>query len=1064
MHKLLLGSLFLSFITKACPPEFEGRPLSFEYQLTETQKSGFISQPLHDYIFTLSGVETSPFDSPAPPYLEDFVDVSESPQSKLCAYRKYVSEKGKPPGVETLEFLPISDPSIASTLNKANRLWQANTKQDKLAAAALYTHVSRQLSPFPRLASIVGMMALNAHFFLFDYNASLSLIQSLKSNSQLSAEKKVRIGFTLAEIQLRQGKAQEGLATLSDINSQHFALLNAPQNLNLIVEYLSLLGEGHLMANEIEPAKQALTLGDKLATQSSDQHILNNAILATLYDNFGYLHLKQSEDNSADRPEQLLLALKAEYKGLSYAHKTGDIAKQVVILNNVAWMHKSRFSLNSARRSYLISLALLQDFPDKEREALIYRNLGKVYLSIGLYKRAAVYLSHAQQLAREAIPVWAARFDCQLAETYRYLEDYTRAQFHVDRCSTFFQTKQALETDYLYALTEKLEVSNITATNSDETLVAAQLLAQRVDYITNREIQAKAFKTLAQIELDAKNPTAALRLIDKAIEAANLSADPTLITKMNATATSMALASGNPLLAEKYAARAIDHITQTMQKIDPVELGPAWSDLVDDFYSMWISHQLSLDDPHSPEKSLAISEHIRGSNLYRARDLMLGADVQETEFEKLTRISELTSSLITPKDIKDHNKQLALIIEKDLLGVSTHVNNQNLIKNEIVHFESLKGSSLAPSYLTEKTDHNLAPGLRPNQLALYYHVDKNHTGVFVVTEQSVGYYSLSTTEELHTAVKNTLYLLASRDAKAPAKLRDLSKLLLPESLPMADIVSLFVIPHKFLNGIPFSALTYVDNGHSPIVLGQEMNIINVPTLATIKSHNHANQTLNEPSITVIADPFLNNASQKRQKDNNRAWASELAPLPWSEREADWLGELFGAEKAVVFKRKQATRKNLLSVNARNANILHIATHGFYNEKTPGHVGFTLALETETGEQDPGFVSFAELRTHAFLNQLVVINGCETALGETASGEGFLSMARGFMASGAENVIATLWPVSDRASAKFMEYFYTHLVKTGDIAASLTFARIQMQNNPRFRHPFYWAGYTHYSVG
>jgi CHAT domain-containing protein len=59
-------------------------------------------------------------------------------------------------------------------------------------------------------------------------------------------------------------------------------------------------------------------------------------------------------------------------------------------------------------------------------------------------------------------------------------------------------------------------------------------------------------------------------------------------------------------------------------------------------------------------------------------------------------------------------------------------------------------------------------------------------------------------------------------------------------------------------------------------------------------------------------------------------------------------------------------------------------------------------------------------------ELVTLSACETGLGPTAGGEGVLGLQRAFQVSGTRTVVASLWPVPDRATRLLMDRFYENL--------------------------------------
>jgi len=91
--------------------------------------------------------------------------------------------------------------------------------------------------------------------------------------------------------------------------------------------------------------------------------------------------------------------------------------------------------------------------------------------------------------------------------------------------------------------------------------------------------------------------------------------------------------------------------------------------------------------------------------------------------------------------------------------------------------------------------------------------------------------------------------------------------------------------------------------------------------------------------------------------------------------------------------------------------------------------------------------------------LVVLSACQTALGPNIQGEGMMGLTRGFMYAGATRVVASLWEISDPATAQFMAIFYQFMEQRKiRPAAALQAAQLEMSRQKRWNSPFYWAAF------
>lgn len=101
-------------------------------------------------------------------------------------------------------------------------------------------------------------------------------------------------------------------------------------------------------------------------------------------------------------------------------------------------------------------------------------------------------------------------------------------------------------------------------------------------------------------------------------------------------------------------------------------------------------------------------------------------------------------------------------------------------------------------------------------------------------------------------------------------------------------------------------------------------------------------------------------------------------------------------------------------------------------------------------------------------RLVVISACESGVGEAKGGEGVFGLRRAFTMAGAQNLVMSLWSVSDKPTQALMTSLYENLDKTGSPPRALLAAQrdwiAKERAAGRYPHPFYWAAFVASGTG
>ena len=250
-----------------------------------------------------------------------------------------------------------------------------------------------------------------------------------------------------------------------------------------------------------------------------------------------------------------------------------------------------------------------------------------------------------------------------------------------------------------------------------------------------------------------------------------------------------------------------------------------------------------------------------------------------------------------------------------------------------------------------------------------------------------------------------------------------------------------IIPHDLLNSVPFPGLT---DGKRYLI--DDYAVFMLPNASILRFLPGKRKPSTGTILALgMGEPKLSTPRADRPLNELRGVGEEVKAIK----------EIYPKTQVLL---EQAATETAVVSQAGKYEILHIAAHGEYFEKTP--LSSTIYLAKDN--QNDGHLQVRDLYgiNLTSATNLVVLTGCEVQKGNVNPGDEITSLSRGFMYAGTPSVIANLWLTSDGESTKLLiQRFYTYLPMMGK-AKALRQAQIDVRNlNSEYSHPYYWAGFT-----
>ena len=183
----------------------------------------------------------------------------------------------------------------------------------------------------------------------------------------------------------------------------------------------------------------------------------------------------------------------------------------------------------------------------------------------------------------------------------------------------------------------------------------------------------------------------------------------------------------------------------------------------------------------------------------------------------------------------------------------------------------------------------------------------------------------------------------------------------------------------------------------------------------------------------------------------------LGPLPQAEREVRTLAEVYGRERSRVYVGAEASEERLKK-EAGGSRILHLATHGILNDASPMYSQLVLS-HSQAGAREDGLLEAWEILNLDLNADLAVLSACETGRGRPGPGEGVIGLSWAFFVAGCPTTVVSQWKVESASTTELMLAFHRNLKSGRPKAQALQAAALKLLRDPRYRHPFYWAGFV-----
>lgn len=768
-----------------------------------------------------------------------------------------------------------------------------------------------------------------------------------------------------------------------------------------------------------------------------------------------------------------------------------DRGLEGVALTSLGNTYVNLSQFEKARDYYEQALAVQREIRDKLNEGASLNNLGIVYRNLGEYEKSRDYAEQALRLQREI----KYRQGEGVALNSLGLVSSNLRQY--EKAREYFVQALAIRREIKDRRGEAWTVTSLGSVylNLGQYAKAREHYEQALDIqrdIKDKDGEGSTLAGLGDVNVSLKQFDKARDFYAKALAIRREIKDKWAEAQVLYRVARVDRDSGKLSDAHLHIESALSLVESIRANVGGQELRTSYFASVQDYYTLYIDVLMRLHKQRPAEgyavAALLASERARARSLIELLtesrvEIRQGVDPALLDRERILRQQlNVTAERQTRLLSRTHTEQQVGEINKEIQTLTSEYQaTQTQIRATSPRYAAL--TQPQPLTLVE-----IKQLLDSETVILEYSLGEDRSYLWTVTNASVDSYELPGRAEIEEDARRIYDAYRTNNAVEVKKASaDVSRKLLAPAARHLGRRRLLIVASGALQYLPFGALHAVATAPSrPLIADCEIVILpSASTLAVLRRELSGRQQAAK-SVAVLADPVFDRndprvnlvLSEKPSGESAGSPKSANASVTSLERSAREVGLLSfdrlrstrrEAEDIIASTRLgtglkaldfEASRATAVSGELAQYRIVHFATHGMLNNQHPELSGLVLSLVDERGQPQDGFLRAHEVYNMKLGADLVVLSGCQTALGKEAKGEGLLGLTRGFMYAGSPRVVASLWQVPDRATAELMKRFYRGMLVEGlQPAAALRAAQVAMLKDKRWNAPYYWAAFV-----